>query len=132
MTSIWDLGPNNLRALAHYGTLSDSDRKRLSDCADAWGADVCDKNLYRADRDAEQHLRVKAEADNAALRERLEQTIKALRNLGGYGADIGDRHIVKEADAAMRAAQPDGTITGATADQRDQGPCWAGGNIAGE
>ena len=46
--------------------------------ADAWEADVCDKNLYRTDRDAEQHLRVKAEADNAALRERLEAAMVLL------------------------------------------------------
>lgn len=71
-----NLGPNNLRALAYYGSLSDSDRKRLSDCADAWEADIDQKEAIH------KHFMLQAriealERDNAALREAAQDMLDA-------------------------------------------------------
>ena len=69
--------PDSLWALVHHGTLSNSDREQLSDCAHAWEADLrrleekkgeadtWEQAYYERDR-----AYAKLEADNAALASR--------------------------------------------------------------
>ena len=117
---------------------------RIGDAmADAWEAEREEQNIAN---DALAFLlntpNGKLMQDNAALRERLVHIL----NWAGQRQDaLTSRQV---ADAVMRMCQdalasqvvPNSddirtshdTTAGTTADRRDKGPCWAGGNIAGE
>jgi hypothetical protein len=71
--------PDELRKLLIPNTAITSEdvRRIISAAADAWEADIADKNLYRADRDAEQQIRLRAE-------KRLEAAEGGLRKYGDH------------------------------------------------
>jgi hypothetical protein len=119
-------GPDSLRALIGRllaGSLIADDFVAHADAWEARERRIAllegDLRTAKANWDAACDDAAKLEADNAALREMWERAKRAL--------DWWDMDTLADA----LASQPD-TKASTTADQRDKGPCWAGGNIAGD